>query len=156
MQMRFAGSFFVPIFRGKSRSLVFLHSFPKGFRLEGTGKVQRMNQKNTEIDTTTMGGRIRALRLQKGWSQEELGFRIGVNNKSVISEYENDKRAVTLAMLPILTEALGSTMDYLVTGKAAEEDPNVALAIQLLRGLKTEKGRKAAIGHIKIVATLEQ
>ncbi len=115
-----------------------------------------MNQKNTEIDTSTVGGRIRALRIQKGWSQEELGFRIGVNKKSVISEYENDKRAVTLAMLPILTEALGSTMDYLVTGHAAEENPDVALAIQLLKDLKTEKGRKAAIEHIKIVAMMEQ
>jgi transcriptional regulator with XRE-family HTH domain len=115
-----------------------------------------MNQKNTEIDTATMGGRIRALRLQKGWSQEEMGFRIGVNKKSVISEYENDKRAVTLAMLPILAEVLGSTMDYLVTGHAEEEDPDVALAIQLLKDLKTEKGRKAAIEHIKIVAMLEQ
>lgn len=46
-----------------------------------------------------MGGRIQALRLQKGWSQEELSFKIGVNKKSVISEYENDKRAVTLPIL---------------------------------------------------------
>lgn len=102
-----------------------------------------------------MGGRIRALRLQKGWSQEELGFRIGVNKKSVISEYEKDKRAVTLAMLPILAEVLGSTMDYLVTGHVAEENPDVALAIQMLKGLKTEKGRKAAIEHIRIVALME-
>lgn len=59
-------------------------------------------------------------------------------------------------MLPILTEALGSTMDYLVTGQAAEEDPDVALAIQMLKDLKTKKGRKVAIEHIKIIATLEQ
>lgn len=116
-----------------------------------------MNQKNTEIDTSTMGGRIKAIRLQKGWSQEEMGFRIGVNKKSVISEYENenDKRAVTLAMLPILADVLGSTMNYLVTGHAAKEDPDVVLAIQLLKDLKTEKGRKAAIEHIRIVALME-
>ena len=163
MQMRFAGSFFAPIFRHSEEIQLAgtpcsspLHSFPEGFRSGRHRKGAEMNQKNTEIDTSTMGGRIRALRLQKGWSQEELGFRIGVNKKSVISEYENDKRAVTLAMLPILTEALGSTMDYLVTGQAAEEDPNVALAIQLLKDLKTEKGRKAAIEHIRIVAMMEQ
>ena len=79
-----------------------------------------------------------------------------MNKKSVISEYENDKRAVTLAMLPVLIETLGSTIDYLVTGHAAEEDPDVALAIQLLKDLKTEKGRKAAIEHIRIVAMMEQ
>lgn len=114
-----------------------------------------MNQKLTDIDTSTMGGRIKALRIQKGWSQEDLGFRIGVNKKSVISEYENDKRNVTLAMLPILADTLSSSMDYLVTGHSAEEDPDVALAIQLLKNLKTEKGRKAAIEHIKIVAMME-
>lgn len=43
-----------------------------------------------------------------------------------------------------------------MTGHAAEEDPDVALAIQLLKDLKTEKGRKAAIEHIKIVAMMEQ
>ena len=114
-----------------------------------------MNQKNTEIDTSTMGGRIKAIRIQKGWFQEEMGFRIGVNKKSVISEYENDKRAVTLAMLPILADVLGSTMNYLVTGHAAKEDPDVVLAIQLLKDLKTEKGRKAAIEHIQIVTLME-
>ncbi len=115
-----------------------------------------MNQKNTEIDTITMVGRSRALRLQKGGSQEKLGFRMGEIKKSVISGYENDKRAVTLAVFPILSEVLGSIMDYLVIGRASEEDPDVALAIQLLKNLKTEKGRKAAIEHIKIVTTLEQ
>lgn len=142
-------------FRGKSRSLLFLHFFQEGFRFGRHLKGAGMNQKNTEIDTSTMGGRIKAMRIQKGWSREEMGFRIGVNKKSVISEYENDKRAVTLAMLPILADVLGSTMNYLVTGHAAKEDPDVVLAIQMPKNLKTEKGRKAAIEHIRIVALME-
>lgn len=123
--------------------------------LEGTGKVRKM-KKNNEIDTRTMGGRIQALRLQNGWSQEELSFKIGVNKKSVISEYENDKRAVTLPILPVLAGELGTTIDYLVSGTSEEEDPDVALALQLLKNLKTEKGRKAAIEHIKLVAMMEK
>ena len=59
-------------FRGKSYSLALLHSFPEGFRSGRHRKGAEMNHKNTGIDTSTMGGRIRALRLQKGWSQEEL------------------------------------------------------------------------------------
>lgn len=113
-----------------------------------------MAKKN--IDTTTMGGRIQALRLQKGWSQEELSFKIGVNKKSVISEYENDKRAVTLPILPVLAKELGTTIDYLVSGASEEEDPDVELALQLLKKLKTAKGRKAAIEHIKLVAMMEE
>ena len=35
------------------------------------------------------------------------------------------------------------------------EDPDVALAIQLLKNLKTEKGKKAAIEHIRLVAMME-
>lgn len=104
-----------------------------------------MNQKNTEIDTSTMGGRIRALRLQKGWSQEELGFRIWVNNTSVISFYENDTRAVSLPILQMLSREFGTTLDYLVSGIESiieEEDPDILLALKLLKDLKTEKGRK--------------
>ena len=124
--------------------------------LEGTGKVQIMKKELKDIDTSTMGGRIQYLRWQKNWSQEELAFRIGVNKKSVISEYENNKRAVTLAVLPILAKELGTTIDYLVNGSGeGREDPDVALAIQLLKNLKTEKGKKAAIEHIRLVAMME-
>ena len=149
---------FVPIFRGKSRSLVFLHSFPEGFRSGRHRKGAEMNQKNTEIDTSTMGGRIRALRLQKGWSQEELGFRIGVNNKSVISFYENNSRAVSLPVLQMLSREFGTTLDYLVNGTEPalnEMDPDILMAIKLLKDLKTEKGRKVAIEHIRLVGMLE-
>ena len=117
-----------------------------------------MNQKITDIDTTTMGGRIKALRIQKGWSQEELGFRIGVNNKSVISFYENDTRAVSLPILQMLAREFGTTLDYLVNGtepEIEEEDPDILLALKLLKDLKTEKGRKAAIEHIRLVGMME-
>ena len=149
---------FVPIFRGKSRSLVFLHSFPEGFRSGRHRKGAEMNQKNTEIDTSTMGGRIRALRLQKGWSQEELRFRIGVNNKSVTSFYENNSRAVSLPVLQMLSREFGTTLDYLVNGTEPalnEMDPDILMAIKLLKDLKTEKGRKVAIEHIRLVGMLE-
>ena len=117
-----------------------------------------MAKKN--IDTATMGGRIQALRLQKGWSQEELGFRIGVNNKSVISFYEHDTRAVSVSVLQVLAKELDTTMDYLASGIATQEqyvnlNSDVQLAIQLLKSLKTEKGKKAAVEHIKLVAMME-
>ena len=103
-----------------------------------------MAKKN--IDTTTMGGRIQALRLQKGWSQEELSFKIGVNKKSVISEYENDKRAVTLPILPVLAKELGTTIDYLVSGASEEEDPDVEESIREVRNRyvteKTENSKR--------------
>lgn len=111
-----------------------------------------------EIDTTTMGGRIQALRLQKGWSQEELGFRIGVNNKSVISFYEHDTRVVSVSVLQVLANEFGTSIDYLVNGTEScekEVDQDVLLAIKLLKNLRTEKGKKAALEHIKLVIDME-
>lgn len=111
-----------------------------------------------KIDTTTMGGRIQALRLQKGWSQEELGFRIGVNNKSVISFYEHDTRAVSVSVLQVLANEFGTSIDYLVNGTEScekEVDQDVLLAIKLLKNLRTEKGKKAALEHIKLVIDME-
>lgn len=158
MQMRFAGSFFVPIFQEELYSLALSCTFPEGFRSGRHRKGAGMNQKNTGIDTTTMGGRIRALRLLKGWSQEELGFRIGVNNKSVISFYENNSRAVSLPVLQMLSEEFGTTLDYLVNGTEPalnEMDPDILLTIKLLKELKTEKGRKAVIEYIRLVRMME-
>jgi transcriptional regulator with XRE-family HTH domain len=116
-----------------------------------------MAKKN--IDTTTMGGRIQVLRLQKGWSQEELGFRIGVNNKSVISFYEHDTRSVSVSVLQVLAKELGTSTDYLVNGTESgekEADPDILMAIQLLKSLKTKKGKKAVLEHIKLVSMMEE
>jgi len=85
-------------------------------------------------------------------------FRIGVNNKSVISFYENNSRAVSLPVLQMLSEEFGTTLDYLVNGTEPalnEMDPDILMAIGLLKELKTEKGRKVAIEHIRLVGMME-
>ena len=112
------------------------------------------------IDTTTVGGRIRALRIEKGLTQEELGLEIGIENRANISAYEHDNRTVTLTVLPDLARVLGTTMDYLISGISnitddAKLDNDVLLAIEILKGIRTAKGKRAVLEHIKIVANLE-
>lgn len=49
-------------------------------------------------------------------------------------------------------------MDYLVNGTEAEKEENdleILMAIQLLKSLKTERGKKAAVEHIKLVMLME-
>lgn len=46
--------------------------------------------KRDTIYTTTVGGRIRALRIGKGLTQEELGLMVGIENKAIISAYESE------------------------------------------------------------------
>lgn len=110
----------------------------------------------TEENISTIGGRIRALRLQNHLSQEKLGFAIGVGSKSVISEYESGKRSVSAAVLPELARELHTTVDFLMNGSLEEElDPDVQMAMEILKGLRTKKGKRAALEHLKVVAVLE-
>lgn len=75
-----------------------------------------------------------------------------MNNKSVISLYEHDTRSVSVPVLQVLAKEFGTSMDYLVNGKEAEKDDlEILMAIQLLKSLKTERGKKAAVEHIKLV-----
>ena len=58
----------------------------------------------------------------------------------------------------MLSREFGTTLDYLVSGiePIIEEDPDILLALKLLKDLKTEKGRKAAIEHIRLVGMMEK
>ncbi|RZI39058.1 XRE family transcriptional regulator, partial [Herbaspirillum sp. HC18] len=60
-----------------------------------------------------MPNRILELRRERGLSQEELGFQIGVS-KMQISGMERGKRELTLTMMRKLADALGvDTVDIL-------------------------------------------
>lgn len=121
----------------------------------GADMVTEMTDRKTKEDLTTIGGRIRALRLQNHLSQEKLGFAIGVGSKSVISEYESGRRSVSAAVLPELARELHTSVDFLMNGSQEELDPEVQMAMEILKRLKTKRGRQAALEHLKVVAMLE-
>lgn len=61
--------------------------------LEGTGKgvaMKKVNRNNGAIDVTTVGGRIKKLRTDAGFTQEELAIELHLEGKSAISNYENN------------------------------------------------------------------
>ena len=57
--------------------------------------------------------RIKELRLQHNWKQEELGARLNVG-KGAISRYENGERGLDSVMINTLCEIFGVTADYLL------------------------------------------
>lgn len=65
----------------------------------------------------TTGGRLRALRSERGVSLSELARRSGVG-KGTISELENDRRGARLDTLFALTAALGAPLGALLSGRA--------------------------------------
>ena len=83
-----------------------------------------------------MGKRIRELRLQHGWSQTELGRRIGVN-KSVISFYELGTRFPTYDNLLRICDVFNVSADYLLRGDAIEKISIDALPHDQIHALRT-------------------
>lgn len=63
-----------------------------------------------------MGARVRKARLAKGWSQTDLGRRVGMVQHNV-SALENGQRAPTFEHLLELARVLGMTLDELVFGR---------------------------------------
>ena len=54
----------------------------------------------------TFGKRLYQIRTQKGLSQEELGFEVGLD-KSTIGNYELAKRCINIRQAKMIADALG-------------------------------------------------
>ena len=59
--------------------------------------------------------RVMAMRKLKGWSQEELALRAGLQ-RTHVSRIEAGKYAVTLETIQAIAEALGMTVDIIDPG----------------------------------------
>jgi transcriptional regulator with XRE-family HTH domain len=64
-----------------------------------------------------MGPRVRRLRKQRGWTQEELAEKVSVAVLTV-GEWERENQAPATANLMKLSEALGVPVHYLLYGEA--------------------------------------
>ena len=62
-----------------------------------------------------IGKRVRNLRTDRGWSQEELADRSGVN-RSYMSRVELGKSDVSLSVLHKIARTLGISLAELLTG----------------------------------------
>ena len=75
----------------------------------------------TEGDSAeSLGDRIARLRRAKDWNQKELADRIGAR-PAQISKYERGTYLPRPDLLPRLGEALGVSLDYLMTGRSGGE-----------------------------------
>ena len=67
----------------------------------------------------TLGKRIAMLRKNQGWTQEQLGEKVGVSAQAV-SKWENDLACPDIATLPLLADLFGVTTDELLGVKPIE------------------------------------
>ena len=73
------------------------------------------------MDQAKIGRFIAALRKEKSLTQEALGEKLGVTNKTV-SRWENGNYLPDAEMLLLLSEEFGVTINELLTGQGAEDD----------------------------------
>ena len=140
------------LFYQKNMSLRHSALFYGSASVKGAGKVQKM--KKNEIDTRTVGGRIKYLRKQIGMGQEELAERLHLENRASISSYETNRRGLSGELAVAMAQELQTTTDYLLNGTEAE-DTFAEEAMSLIRKVKTEAGKKAVLLQLQAVLELE-
>jgi transcriptional regulator with XRE-family HTH domain len=72
-------------------------------------------QKKTTKNQITLGQRIRQLRRQHEWSQEDLGKKIDIHWQT-IARYEKDTVIPTATVLKHMAEVFNVTTDFLIFG----------------------------------------
>ena len=87
------------------------------------------------MDQRKIGKFIAALRKEKGLTQEQLGEKLGVTNKTV-SRWENGNYMPDVEMLLLLTEEFGVSINELISGeRLAAEDFKKAADSNLVAAL---------------------
>jgi transcriptional regulator with XRE-family HTH domain len=69
-----------------------------------------------------LGARCRELREERGWSQRELGSRLGIL-QSKLSKYESGTHLPSLRLLVRMANVFAVSTDYLLTGMAGPAPP---------------------------------
>ena len=64
----------------------------------------------------TLGERIRARRIELGWTQDNLASKAGIS-KGFLSDLENGKRSVSAQNLQIIAQILNLSLDFLMKGE---------------------------------------
>jgi transcriptional regulator with XRE-family HTH domain len=82
---------------------------------------RRASDRKTEVFSRTFAARLRALRTERGWTQEELGKRIG-SDGSGIRSYEIKLHHPPLMTLQKLAATFGVSVDFLLNGPSKPAD----------------------------------
>ena len=117
----------------------------------GRRKMKAKSNKNGPAEN--LGARIRKLRTERGYTQDQLAEILGIA-KSMVSYYENDKVDLKRSMLEDVARALGTSVTFLL-----EEDGEKAEETELLdafRRLSSAKFRRAAIRGMMSLVELEE
>jgi transcriptional regulator with XRE-family HTH domain len=69
-----------------------------------------------DATAASSGERIRAARVERGWTQEDLAAAVGVS-RSAVAQWETDRAGQLRANLTRIAEALGISVEHLLYGE---------------------------------------
>ena len=101
----------------------------------------------------TLGQRIKAVRIRKGYTQEQLAEVMCIP-KSTISAYENDKVDIKGSVLVELSEHLDTTPNYLLGVEEKEDDAFVMEMKSLLSQISDDKAKAILLAQIKAIVIM--
>lgn len=79
-----------------------------------------------------MGDRIKELRISKGWSQEELGERLGLK-RAAINKYENGSvENIKRSTIQTLADIFGVSPAYIMAFDDSEESPKQSVEVRMI------------------------
>lgn len=110
-----------------------------------------------------LGNRIKALRLEKEWSQKKLGMKLGKSDK-IISLYELGERMPSPDTLRDIAILFGVSVDYLLNLEkpseisleqlTIEQQSTVRALVMELRKLNGKKNRAYSSGQIEVIGEI--
>lgn len=102
------------------------------------------------------------LREMHGMSQNDLAMELHLEGRSAVGHIEHDRRKIGMDLVVRLSEIFDVSTDFILTGKDGKvvfdiEDMEFMYAAQyILREIRTDAGKKAALAHLRVVRDLEQ
>jgi len=120
----------------------------------GLQKWRKGNMTKKHIDLTTVGGRIKAKRLEAGMTQEQLAEKLFVKF-SMISRYERAESNMGIDTLKSIANALDCSASYLLEGVDAQLSEEEGELMKIYKSLKNDSIRKIALEQMKALCGVE-
>lgn len=107
-----------------------------------------MTKKN--IDLTTVGGRIKAKRIEAGMTQNEAAEKLFIK-PALYSHYENNRVDLKTGVIVEIAKLFGTTAGYLIDGVESVLSDEEKELLQIFHSIKSDSMKKIALEQMKLL-----
>ena len=102
------------------------------------------------IDLTTVGGRIKAKRMEAGMTQVEAAEKLFIA-PALYSHYENNRVDLKASVITEIARLYGTTAGYLIDGVESGLSEEEMELLKIFNSLKNDGFKKIALEQMKIL-----